>query len=246
MSRNFELLSQIVPERQTGANGHMPRPVAEHVVLNDVAPTEFDNAPDEELRRFVRSVFLSSNGHEQREVMFCGVDGGSESSSVCARTARILAATSSKPVCIVEANLRSPRLSGVFGIKRKVVPFDHSIPTREQCSLVAPNLWLTGVNFLGGDHGMMLPGAELKHRLAKLRDSFAYVLVDGPGASASEDVVILGQAAGVAILVIEANSTRKVAARKAKETLEQAGVRVLGSVLNNRTFPIPENLYSKL
>jgi Mrp family chromosome partitioning ATPase len=37
-----------------------------------------------------------------------------------------------------------------------------------------------------------------------------------------------------------------VAARKAKQTLEAANVRVLGTVLNNRTFPIPEKIYRML
>ena len=31
-----------------------------------------------------------------------------------------------------------------------------------------------------------------------------------------------------------------------KETLDAAGVRLLGTVLNNRSFPIPERLYKRL
>ena len=37
-----------------------------------------------------------------------------------------------------------------------------------------------------------------------------------------------------------------LAAQKAKENLEAASLRILGSVLNNRTFPIPETIYWKL
>jgi Mrp family chromosome partitioning ATPase len=48
------------------------------------------------------------------------------------------------------------------------------------------------------------------------------------------------------VLVLEANSTRRVAARKAKQALEASSVRVLGTVLNNRTFPIPEKIYRML
>ena len=48
------------------------------------------------------------------------------------------------------------------------------------------------------------------------------------------------------VLVIEANSTRREAARMAKETFESANVKLLGAILNNRTFPIPESLYRKL
>jgi protein-tyrosine kinase len=48
------------------------------------------------------------------------------------------------------------------------------------------------------------------------------------------------------ILVVEANSTRREMARTAKETFDDANVKLLGAILNNRTFPIPEALYRKL
>jgi Mrp family chromosome partitioning ATPase len=69
------------------------------------------------------------------------------------------------------------------------------------------------------------------------------MLIDAPGTSVCGDAQLLGQIADAAILVIEANSTRRLTARKAKESLESAGVRLLGTVLCNRLFPIPERLY---
>jgi Mrp family chromosome partitioning ATPase len=46
--------------------------------------------------------------------------------------------------------------------------------------------------------------------------------------------------------VVQANSTHREVARKAKESLDSAKVRILGAVLNERTFPVPESLYRKL
>jgi Mrp family chromosome partitioning ATPase len=65
------------------------------------------------------------------------------------------------------------------------------------------------------------------------------------GANAS-DACFLGRLTGSAVLVIEANNTRRDTAARVKLQLEQNGVTVLGAVLNNRTFPIPQSLYSKL
>ena len=48
------------------------------------------------------------------------------------------------------------------------------------------------------------------------------------------------------MLVLEANTTRRITALKAKQALEGHKVRVLGTVLNNRTFPIPESVYRLL
>jgi Mrp family chromosome partitioning ATPase len=87
---------------------------------------------------------------------------------------------------------------------------------------------------------------EVRHLLAQLGGVFDYVLIDTPGTSVCGDAAILGQVAHAAVLVVEANSTRRQTARKAKETLDAAGVRLLGTVLHNRSFPIPEGLYKRL
>jgi Mrp family chromosome partitioning ATPase len=99
---------------------------------------------------------------------------------------------------------------------------------------------------LGGNGLTLPPIDELRSRLAELLEHFDYVLIDAPGAGGSGDAAALGQAAGAAILVVEANRTRRLTARKAKETLESAGVELIGTVLHNRLFPIPEGIYKRL
>jgi len=48
------------------------------------------------------------------------------------------------------------------------------------------------------------------------------------------------------VLVVEANSTRRVAAQKVTEKLHAANARLLGAVLSGRTFPIPDVIYRNL
>jgi Mrp family chromosome partitioning ATPase len=88
-----------------------------------------------------------------------------------------------------------------------------------------------------------LPAAELKQLLKHLRDTFEYVLIDAPAAGLSGDAAVLGLIADAAILVVEANSTRRLTARRTKDTLEALGVRLLGTVLRNRSFPLPKRIF---
>jgi Mrp family chromosome partitioning ATPase len=92
------------------------------------------------------------------------------------------------------------------------------------------------------------PGASdrLRSQMSELGKEFDYILIDAPPIQSSADAVLLGQVAEGVILVVEANSTRREAARRAMQTLEGANVRLLGVILNNRTFPIPEALYRRL
>jgi Mrp family chromosome partitioning ATPase len=140
---------------------------------------------------------------------------------------------------VVDANVRSPHLSGLFGVEGTNPFFGPSAPLREQCVKVGGNLWLAGPNILADNSRVLLPPVQLKERLSQLRGEFEYLLIDAPGTSVSGD-------ADAAILVIEANSTRRLTARKAMDALNAVGVCVLGTVLHNRSFPIPEGLYKRL
>ena len=111
---------------------------------------------------------------------------------------------------------------------------------------IGGNLWLAGPNILADNSRALLPPDQLKERFAQLREMFEYMLIDAPGTSVCGDAQLLGLVADAAILVIEASSTRRLTARKAKDTLDAAGVRLLGTVLHNRSFPIPESLYKRL
>ena len=53
--------------------------------------------------------------------------------------------------------------------------------------------------------------------------------MDSPSVNVYSDAIALGQSADGVVLVVSANSTRKEAGRRAKESLEMAGARLLGA-----------------
>jgi receptor protein-tyrosine kinase len=244
MSRNFELLTQIEMERSS--TDQVPHSPANHPQVVSVPSQDGRIDRSDEMLRLVQRIFLSANGGAPRQVVLCGVEEENGSSSICARAGRTLASNSSRPVCLVDANMRSPRLSGLFGVDGTTPFSGSSASLREQCVKIGGNLWLAGPNILADNSRVLLPPDQLEERLAQLREIFEYMLIDAPGTSVCGDAQLLGLVADAAILVIEANSTRRLTARKAMESLDAAGVRLLGTVLHNRSFPIPEGLYKRL
>jgi receptor protein-tyrosine kinase len=247
MSRNYELMTQL--EIEAGITDKATSTAADQAARMAVVPILSSRAGDaggEEMLRFIQRIFLSANGSAPRQVVLCGVEEENGSSSVCARAGRTLAANSSRPVCLVDANVRSPRLSGIFGVEGTNPFSGPTAPLREHCVKIGGNLWLAGPHILADNSRVLLPPVQLKERLAQLRDEFEYILIDAPGTGVCGDAQLLGLVADAAILVIEANVTRRLTARKAKESLEAAGVQLLGTVLHNRSFPIPESLYKRL
>src|SRR5262249_33875828 len=108
------------------------------------------------------------------------------------------------------------------------------------------NLWLISCGSKASEPRTLLQAERLQERLGDLRAQFDYILVSAPPAHLSADTITLGQLSDGVVLVLEANSTRREVAQKSKLTLETANVKLLGAVLNNRTFPIPKAIYSKL
>lgn len=247
MSRNFELMTQL--ERESGITDREQPAAATRAASEEIVyfPASLDgDSGGEEMLRLIQRIFLSANGTAPRQVVLCGVDDENGSSSVCAKAGRTLAANSSRPVCIVDANVRSSRLLRTFDLDRAALPSGSSAPLREQCVKIGSNLWLAGSHILADNSRVLLPPDQLKERLAQLREEFEYMLIDAPAVSVCGDAQLLGLVADAVVLVIEANNTRRLTARKAKAQLEAAGVRLLGTVLHDRSFPIPEGLYSKL
>jgi Mrp family chromosome partitioning ATPase len=82
--------------------------------------------------------------------------------------------------------------------------------------------------------------------LKQLRQEFEYVVIEGPAAGVSSEAALLGQMTDGLILVLGAHRTRKATAQKIKQTLQGAQSRILGTVLSERRFPIPESIYNRL
>ena len=247
MSRNFDLLAEVERETESAPQVQPASAPGDHSVADPYAvranlAKAAEPAVEPEILRLVRSVFLVNNGSSPRRVVFFGVEDESGSSAVCANTAHALARNSAKPVCVVDANISSARLSRILGINSVVSFPGKSSSIREQCIQISDNLWFAGVDLMTDDRGGLLPINELKQRLGQLSGAFEFLIIDAPGTEVSGDAEILGHVADAAVLVVEANKTRRAAVGKAKESLESSGVRLLGTVLNNRTFPIPERL----
>jgi Mrp family chromosome partitioning ATPase len=81
--------------------------------------------------------------------------------------------------------------------------------------------------------------------MIELRTLFKYVVIHLPLHSDRASIVPSFAGDGL-VLVVEANSTRRETVRELMEELQMLRTRVLGVVLNNRTFPIPEAIYHKL
>jgi len=111
---------------------------------------------------------------------------------------------------------------------------------------VERNLWLCPASrFLREDD--WTPQADVvRNRLSRLRREFGYLVIHAPALGVGEEGALMGQLSEGLVLVLEAHVTRRVAAIRARTMLEEMGVPLLGTILDQRTFPVPEAIYRRL
>lgn len=246
MSKNFEVLLRAEQETEL----FTPVAIAQEIPEYGRTPVYIDPAVHEEEVKLVQRVFLLPGCGAPHMVVFCAVEHADGAAGICARAAENLARQTTSRVCVIDANFHSPFLHHYFAVDNRR-GFSNAVleagPIGEFiCRLPESNLSLLPAGSRCGDAPGIWQSERLRTRVAELRDEFSYVLFYGPPASFQIDSTLLGRLADGAVVIVESGITRRETARKVTKSMAAANVRILGAVMNNRTFPIPEYLYRKL
>jgi len=261
LSRYFELLHQAgrmqeilhsewVQPQTVPSEQPETVPVMEADILPSTTCLEKDGMVRDEITKLVQSLFLRPEVKGPRRVVFAGTESGSGCTWMCAHTADVLASQIRASVCVVDCNLRSPRLHQQFGLENHHGLSDalhSSDPVRQYAhQLSRTNLWLLSCGSTADNWQTLLASDRMRQRLTELRAAFDYVLIDATPLSICNDAIVLGGLADGVVLVLKANSSRRETARQALHELRAANVPIFGAVLNQRTFPIPDKIYRRL
>ncbi len=235
MSANADVLGRSecigAPARETA----LP-PVEARCETGDWNPEDFAR---EQIRSLVRRVFFSSGTRQVRQVVFSAAGPSRDVADICDQVGQALAQETTSDIAIVGSEpgeggaIRTPRYMGNAAIK-------------SWATQTAINLWRVPEFRVRECGEGSRTGRHWLSCLAELRNEFEYAVIHGPAAGISSDAALLGELTDGIILVLGANRTRRATARTIKATLEATRSRILGTVLSERTFPIPERIYRRL
>jgi hypothetical protein len=199
-----------------------------------------DDFAREQIRGLVRRVFFGNVGRPVKQVVFSAAEPHLEIASICDRIALALARETRAHVALLDARQDSAESA------YSRAPSRWTASSKSSSAQISINLWRvpkSGIEECSEESGTVLQWLPC---LKKLRMEFEYVVIQGPAAGASSEAALLGQLTDGIILVLGARKTRRATAQSIKETLEAAHCRILGTVLMERTFPIPERIYRRL
>ncbi len=142
-----------------------------------------------------------------------------------------------KPVLLIDADLRRPRLQKVFQGKMNLglvnylaasIPLDDIIQPTE-----VPNLSIVLSGPIPPNPSELLASDRMKHLIEEMRARFAYVIFDSPPVLAVTDAVVLGANADGVVLCVHGGHTPRELVQRSAERLRQSNIPVLGAILNN-------------
>jgi len=243
MSTHPDLLPPLVAPSifEVPTRGGTP-PAAHATPLRD--PRRF---AEEQMRCLVRQIFCPGWPRPARQVVLAAVDEDADVAAICMQAGHALSEQVDASICVVETNLHEVDGQEELASTTNARFTDQNAfgSLRSNAHQVSTNLWhISSSVFMGEQNG--LSAAWLRSRLTELRLEFDYAVLHGPPAGIYSEAALLGYLTDGVVMVLEANSTRRVAALKTKEALQAANVRILGAVLNDRTFPVPQGIYERL
>jgi hypothetical protein len=197
----------------------------------------------EQIRGLVRQIFFSQVP-AIRQVVFSAIDAETDIRRICRRVGETLALETTARIAIVG---EYPKVIEVKALNEKAASESAvrnvSATMRQTATRMRNNLWLVPLDRGGKD---CFSGALLRSHMGNLRNEFQYSIVESAPASLSNETTAMAALADGVVLVLSAHRTRRAIARNIKERLDFAQVRILGTVLSERMFPIPEMIYRRL
>jgi capsular exopolysaccharide synthesis family protein len=138
---------------------------------------------------------------------------------------------------IVDADLRRPVQHILFDVEREDGLTEAIVHSRDLIEMAKPtgidNLDVITCGIIPPNPATLLASKAMKELIEQLKNQYDLVLFDTPPIIVVTDAVLVARLTDGILMVVRCNATPREAAQHAAETLSNAGVPLLGAVLND-------------
>lgn len=192
-------------------------------------------SPRAEAFRALRTNLLYVNpDHQPKSLLVTSTVPGEGKTTTTANLALILASSGSS-VCLVEGDLRRPKLLDYLGLENAAGLSDVLVKRAELDDVlqpVVPGLSALGCGPPPPNPAEMLGSEAMRTLLHQLESQFDYVVIDTPPLVPVTDAAVLSTITDGALVVVGAGIVRRDQLDTALQTLDRIDATVLGIVLN--------------
>jgi succinoglycan biosynthesis transport protein ExoP len=199
----------------------------------ELVPHERPRTLISESYRSLRTALLLSSARELKVVAVTSAVAGEGKTATASNLAVVLAQLG-RQVLIVDCDLRKPRLHQVLRISNRYGLVNQLTGGGDEpiFPTEVPNLWATPSGPIPPNPSELLSSDRMRDWLRAMRARFDYVVLDTPPTLAVTDATIVGILVDGVVLTLRSGKVTREEARICRDRLRQAGVKILGAVLN--------------
>jgi succinoglycan biosynthesis transport protein ExoP len=202
----------------------------------DLLPHVDSRSPISEAYRAFRTSLLLASANSPKVIVITSTFAREGKTTTSVNLAVVLAQMG-KPVLLIDADLRRPRLQKVFRGKMNLGLVNYlaaNIPLEDVIQeTVVPHLSVVLSGPTPPNPSELLASDRMKHLIHEVRTKFAYVIFDSPPVLAVTDSIVLAASADGVVLCVHGGQTPRELVQRSSERLRQSNIPVLGAILNN-------------
>ena len=215
--------------------------------------TYFDSkAAISEQYKILRTNILSLNKSNPPKVMVVTSSTHSEGKTITSLNLAIaiVQSKSTHKVLLIDADMRRGRVAKYLGLDQPV-GLSNLLSGESKLEDVLFNVDVPNLSFIASGTVPnqpvdLLDSKAMKEALARLRTMYDLIIIDTPPIISVTDAGIVGALSDGVLMVIQAGRTQRGIIRHAEELLYQAHATILGHVLTNIEYHLPEYIYRYL
>jgi len=193
------------------------------------------SAVSESYRGIRTRILFSSTVSQPKSILIVSAMEGEGKTISAANLAVIMARTGSR-VLLLDCDMRKPRMNSIFGLEREkgvsnILVGDCSISDAVHKTDIE-NLNLIPCGKIPPNPSELLGSKAMREMLATLSRSYDRIVIDSPPVTAVTDAVVLSKAVDGVVVVLQANKTERVLAKRAIEQMQAVNAHIFGIILN--------------
>jgi capsular exopolysaccharide synthesis family protein len=223
-----------IPERKSG----------DKFLITDINPSDTDyTRAIEDLSVHLHELMLYN---KYKSILFLDTDGSMENTIVIANFGIYLSHKIHEKLLIIDANLRSPRMAGIFNISNErglVDILEGKISFEDVICDVGSNLSILPAGRTQMSPVSLLNSPAMSELIKNAREKYNFVFVTCVDIKSFPDASILALSIDGSVLIISEGKIRRQVIKNAIAPMEVKHVNIIGAILNNRTYILPQIIY---
>jgi capsular exopolysaccharide synthesis family protein len=223
--------------------GSIPRKKSRKKLLSDINPETFYMKAYQNLSEKLSLLLKDEN---IKAILFTDSEGKKDLSVVTANIGICLSHKTGYKVLIIDANLRQPMVSKIFKISNNsgladILEMKASLS--DTIKNLGGNLYILPSGETALNPPTVFSSPAMSNVVNKVKEDYDVVLIVCPDLKNYTDAVIISSLTDGIVLVINEGKVRRQVVENSLNPLRQKKTNVIGAILNNRRYVIPEIIY---